>query len=335
MHTVKIEKWQHAHDYLDREANADNERRTLWVVLLTAAMMVAEIAAGTIYNSMALLADGWHMATHAGALGITVFAYRFARRNTANRRFTFGVGKVELLGGYTSAVVLALVAVLMLWESVDRLLNPLAISFDQAMAVAVVGLLVNLASAWLLHGGQGHAHGHGHSHGHSHGPNHSHSAGHLHAHDHAHSHGHVDHNLRGAYLHVLADALTSVLAIVALICGKLFGWVWMDAAMGIVGAVVISRWAWGLMRDTGSHLLDSEVDEHTVERVRGLVEADADNRVADLHLWRLDSKHMAAIVSVVTHTPQPPDYYRRLLAPMPDIVHVTVEVNKCDGAPCV
>lgn len=318
MHIHQLEKWRHDHDFMNLEANIANERRTLYVVLLTAVMMVVEIAAGIVYNSMALLADGWHMATHAGALGIAVVAYRYARHHSKDKRFTFGVGKVELLGGYTSAVILGVVALLMIWESFDRLLDPLTISFDQAMFVAVIGLVVNLVSAWLLHGGHGHGHEHHHDHGHRH------------------HHGtHTDHNLRGAYLHVLADALTSVLAIVALLCGKLFGWVWMDAAMGIVGALVISRWAVGLLRDTGRILLDSEIDEEKFEQVRKAIEVDADNRVVDLHLWRVGSQRIGAIVSLVTHYPQSPEHYKRLLASMPEIVHATVEVNVCEDEPCL
>ena len=318
MHIHQLDRWRHSHDFLNLEANAANERKTLYVVLLTALTMVVEIAAGMAYNSMALLADGWHMATHVGALGITVFAYRYARRHSKDKRFTFGVGKVELLGGYTSAVVLGLVALLMIWESAERLFNPLAISFDQAMIVAVIGLAVNLVSAWLLHGG--HDHGHGHS---------------AHHHGHDHHHGHKDQNLRAAYLHVLADALTSVLAIAALICGKIYGWIWMDAAMGIVGALIISRWAMSLLRDTGHILLDSEVEESKFDLVRKAIEADADNRVVDLHLWRMGSQNISAILSLVTHYPQPPEHYKQLLNSITDIVHVTVEVNVCEDKPCL
>lgn len=318
MHIHQLEKWRHDHDFINREANVANERRTLYVVLLTSVMMVIEVAAGLIFNSMALLADGWHMATHAGALGIAVFAYRYARYHSNDKRFTFGVGKVELLGGYTSAIILGVVALLMIWESFNRLLDPLTISFDQAMIVAVIGLAVNLVSAWLLHGGHGHGHGHHHDHG-----------------SHHHHHAHTDHNLRGAYLHVLADALTSVLAILALLCGKLLGWIWMDAAMGIVGALVISRWAISLLRDTGRILLDSEIEEEKFEQVRELVEADADNRVVDLHLWRMGSQHIGAIVALVTHYPQLPEHYKRLLSSMPEIAHMTVEVNVCQDEPCI
>jgi cation diffusion facilitator family transporter len=325
MHIHQLDTWRHGHRFLDLDVSQANERRTLYVVILTAVMMVAEITAGWMYNSMALLADGWHMATHAGALGIAVFAYRYARRHMADRRFTFGVGKVEVLGGFTSAVVLGVVALLMIWESAERLVEPLPISFDEAMIVAVLGLMVNLASAWLLHGGQGHGHGHG-GHGHSH----------AHDHHHDHHHGeHRDHNLRAAYLHVLADALTSVLAIVALLCGKMFGWIWMDAAMGIVGAVVISKWAVGLLRDTGRILLDSEVGEEKIATVHQAIEGDADNRVVDLHLWRIGPQHLGAIISLVTHYPRPAGHYKALLAHMGELAHVTVEVIACEDEPCL
>jgi cation diffusion facilitator family transporter len=319
MHIHQLDTWRHGHNFIDQEASQANERRTIYVVILTTVMMVAEIAAGWMFNSMALLADGWHMATHAGALGIAVFAYRYARSHMDDRRFTFGVGKVEVLGGFTSAIVLAIVALLMIWESTERLANPLPISFDKAMIVAVLGLLVNLASAWLLH--DGHHHGHG---------NHDHS--HHHSHHHV---GHNDHNLRAAYLHVLADALTSVLAIVALLCGKMFGWIWMDAAMGIVGAIVIGKWAIGLLYDTGRILLDSDVDEEKTKKVRQLIEHDSDNRVVDLHLWRIGSQHLGAIVSLVTHYPRPPEHYKKLLSHLGDLSHVTVEVNVCDDEPCL
>jgi len=322
MHIHHLDTWRHGHDFVDLEANAANERRTLYVVALTAVMMVVEIAAGWLFNSMALLADGWHMATHAGALGISVFAYRYARRHVADRQFSFGVGKVEVLGGYTSAVILAIVALLMAWESAERLVTPRAISFDEAILVAVVGLVVNLVSAWILNGGAAHHHHHvGHHHHHSH--------------DHDHHHGHQDDNLRAAYLHVLADALTSVLAIVALVSGKLLGWIWMDAAMGIVGAVVIARWAFGLLRDTSRVLLDSAVDTAATDKVRAVIEADSDNRVVDLHLWRVGPEQYGAIISLVTHFPKPVEHYKALLADFDELGHVTVEVNVCTDTPCL
>ncbi len=319
MHIHQLETWRHGHDFLDWDANRANERRTLGVVLLTATAMVGEIVAGWLFNSMALLADGWHMATHAGALGIAVFAYRYARRHSADRRFTFGIGKVEILGGFASAIVLGLVALLMVWESAERLVAPLPISFDQAMIVAVLGLTVNLVSVWMLRDADPHEHGHHHHHG-----------------PHGHSrHEHRDHNLRAAYMHVVADALTSVLAIVALACGKTFGWLWMDPAMGIVGAAVIGRWAFGLARDTGFILLDGAVAEDRTDDIRRIIEGDSDSRIVDLHVWRIGPKHLGVIVSLVTHFPRAPEHYRNLLAEMADLAHVTVEVQVCQGDPCL
>lgn len=241
----------HSHDFLGADHDR-NARRTWIVIALTASMMVAEIVAGNIYGSMALVADGWHMSTHAAALLIAALAYLFARRHATDARFTFGTGRLGDLAGFASAIVLALIALLIGWESVLRLFAPVSISFPQAIAVAVIGLVVNLVSAWILHDNHQH-HGHGHGHDHDH---------HHHHHDdaaHGHQRGHVkgrDNNLRAAYLHVLADALTSVLAIIALVAGSQFGWAWMDPAMGIVGALVIARWSWGLIRDSGTVLVD-------------------------------------------------------------------------------
>ena len=317
MHIHQLDTWRHGHTFLDLAVSRDHERRSLQVVVLTASMMVIEIAAGWAFNSMALLADGWHMATHAGALAIAVFAYRYSRHHLNDRRFTFGVGKVGVLGGFASAVVLGVVALLMAAESSWRLVEPLSIAFEEAMVVAVLGLCVNLLSAWLLRGGPSH-----HGHDHAHGP------GHHHEH-------HADHNLRAAYLHVLADALTSVLAIAALLCGMMFGWIWMDAAMGIVGAVVIGRWAVILLRDTGRVLLDCAVDDETTERVRRAIESDADNRIVDAHVWWIGPRHLGAIVSLVTHHPRPPEHYRALLGHMPELAHVTVEVHTCADEPCL
>ncbi|MBB4284641.1 CDF family Co(II)/Ni(II) efflux transporter DmeF [Roseospira goensis] len=317
----------HLHEYRQDAAlrqvadTGAGEQRTRWVIVLAAITMVVEITAGLLFNSMALLADGWHMASHVGALGITLAAYAYARRHADDARFTFGTGKVGVLGGYTSAIALGLVAVLMAWESATRLANPLPIAFDQAMLVAVIGLVVNLVSARLLHGA-GVSHGHGHAH--------------AHHHDHDHDHGHHhDHNLRAAYFHVLADALTSVLAIAALLAGKLLGWVWMDALMGLVGAAVIGRWAWGLARDSGRLLLDGAFDPARADAIRSALEADADNRVAELHVWSVGPGAWAVIATVVTHTPRPPSHYKALLAYQPDLVHVTVEVHPGPGAPCL
>jgi cation diffusion facilitator family transporter len=309
----EVERFRHPHTYgTDQLAAA--ERRTRWVVLLTVVMMVVEIVAGTTFRSMALLADGWHMGTHAAALGVAVFAYTYARRHAADTRFTFGTGKVGALGGFGSAVGLAVVALIILGESVLRLAKPAAIRFDEAIAVAVVGLLVNVVSALLLRG----RHAHQHDHPAPDGP--------------ADDVRHHDHNLRGAYLHVLADALTSVLAILALLAGKSLGWAFMDPVMGIVGGLVIARWSYGLLRDTGAVLLDGEVPQERRRLIHTAIETQDDARVADLHVWRVGPEHLAAIVSVVTHTPRPPEHYKRLLSKQTDLVHLTVEVNCCEHA---
>ena len=246
MHIHNLEQWQHSHDFSVNQDRA--EKNTKIVMLLTAVTMVAEIVAGTLFGSMALLADGWHMATHVAAFGITVFAYQYARSHATDPKYTFGTGKVSVLGGFASAIALAVVALIMAVESVVRLFQPQAIQFNEAIGVAIIGLTVNLASAWLL---QDH---HDHHHDHHHQDHHD----HHHDRD---DHDHQDHNLRAAYLHVLADALTSVFAIVALFSGKLFGWVWMDAVMGLVGAGVIAKWSYGLVRDTGLILVDGAIDK--------------------------------------------------------------------------
>jgi cation diffusion facilitator family transporter len=309
----------HTHGHVFLGASHDrNARRTLWVVALTALMMVAEIAAGYWSGSMALLADGFHMATHAGALGIAAIAYAYARKHATNPRYSFGTGKVGDLAGFASALVLGLIALGIAVESIRRLFEPANVAFGEATIVAVVGLVVNLVSALLLSGGH---HGHGH-HGHHHGHDHDHGhAHHHHGHDHGGHHGH-DNNLRSAYLHVLADALTSVLAIVALLAGWFLGWTWLDPAMGIVGALVIARWSWGLMRDTSAVLLDA-TDDHVAAEVRELVEQPGDARIADLHVWRVGPEAHAAIVSVVGTIG--PAEVRRRLTPVHELGHLTVE----------
>lgn len=305
---VDIDSHLHEHVFLGRAHDA-NARRTLWVVALTAAMMVAEIIAGMVTGSMALLADGFHMATHAGALSIAAMAYAYARRHARNPAFSFGTGKVGELAGFASALLLGVIALGIGVESVLRLFAPIAVAFTEATIVATVGLLVNLASALLLSGGgQDHHHGH---HGH----------GHAHDHDHA-AHG-GDNNLRSAYAHVLADALTSVLAIVALLAGRYLGWLWMDPLMGIVGALVIARWAWGLMRDTADVLLDRTNDPIAAE-VRALVEAAGDATVVDLHVWRVGPQAHAAIVSVVAPGVGRAAIQERLAA-VHELAHVTIE----------
>ncbi|WP_119309558.1 CDF family Co(II)/Ni(II) efflux transporter DmeF [Cohaesibacter haloalkalitolerans] len=350
MHIHHLDQWQHNHVFLDDKASTANEKRVFFVVLLTFFMMLLEISAGILFNSMALLADGWHMATHAGALGLTVFAYRYARRHAQDQHFTFGVGKVEILGGYTNAILLGIVALFVAYESIDRMINPQAIAFNEAMLVAFLGLLVNLASVWLLgadhHHGPGHAHHHhdDHHHDHAHGPSHDHDDHDHDHHDHASAHHHhdealkakgQDRNLKGAYLHVLADALTSILAIAALLLGKFFGWTWTDALMGLVGSVLIAHWSFLLLRETGGILLDRVEDKALPGKIRTLIEGHADNMVADLHVWYLGDNRYGTIVSLVTHYPRDVDHYKALLEPLDELAHITIEVNHCKGEPCM
>ena len=307
----------HEHDHIFLGPNHErNERRTWFVIALTSVMMVVEIAAGTIYGSMALVADGWHMSTHAAAMLIAALAYLFARRNAKNPRFTFGTGKVGDLAAFASAIILALVALLIGWESVVRLANPVPISFPQAIVVAIIGLIVNLVSAWLLREDHDHHHGHSHHHDHSHDED-----------DHHHHHHGRDQNLRAAYLHVLADALTSVLAIIALIAGSVYGWIWLDPLMGIVGALVIARWSWGLMRDTGATMLDyREAGDPIAAKIRAVVE-EAGDKITDLHVWQLGPGHHGAIIAVSTASEMNPVAYRERLAQTAGLSHITVEVN--------
>ena len=318
MQSPKAESGTHDHVFLGAD-HARNERRTWAVIALTAAMMVGEIVAGIAFGSMALLADGIHMATHAGALTIAALAYLYARRHAHDPVFGFGTGKVGDLAGFASAVILAVFALGIAAESVSRLIDPIAIRFNEAIAVAVLGLGVNLLSAFLLHQG---GHDHGHSHGHSHGHGHGHGHGHTHHH---HTHDTRDNNLRSAYFHVLADALTSVLAILGLLAGRAYGWVWMDPIMGIVGSIVIARWSWTLMRDAGAVLLDTLPDEDLHAHIAGRIEEEGD-RLADFHLWRVGPGHMAAILSIETDRPEPPAYYKQKLAGLPQLSHLTVEV---------
>jgi len=308
MHSHSLEPWQHRHVFLGA-AHARRERRVWLVVALTAIMMVAEIAAGMLFGSMALLADGWHMSTHAAALSISAFAYRFARRHADDTRFSFGTGKVGELAAFASAAILGLVAVLIAYESVVRLFSPVSIRFNEALGVAVIGLLVNLVSAWLLFDDEDHHHHHDHDH-----------TGHHH---HAH-----DSNIRAAYLHVVADALTSILAIVALLVGRFQGWMWLDPVIGIVGALVIARWSIGLLRSAGAVLLDMEPQNGLAGEIRNTLESDGD-RVADLHLWQLGPGHMGAIVSIVSDHPKATEVYKARLAGLQGLSHVTVEVQTC------
>lgn len=315
MHSHSIETWRHRHDFLGT-SHARNERRTVLVVGLTLAMMVAEIVGGTIFGSMALTTDGWHMSTHAAALGIAALAYRFARLHADDPRFAFGTAKLGDLSAFASAIILAMIALAIGYESLTRLGNPQAIAFGEALPIAILGLLVNLASAWLLHG-DGHDHGHHHDHDHGH----AHHEGHGHA-------DHGDTNLRAAYVHVLADALTSVLAIAALLAGRYLGIAWLDPAMGLVGAAVIVAWSWSLIRSAGATLLDAVPDRNLAHSVRTRLETNGDT-ITDLHLWRLGPGHTGLIVSLVSDHPQAPAAYKAKLADLEGLSHITVEANQC------
>lgn len=301
----------HSHVFLG-EGHDKNERRTWAVIALCAGMMVAEIAGGLLFGSIALVADGLHMSTHASALLLAALAYRYARRHAEDPRFSFGTGKLGDLAGFSSAIVLLMIAVLIGYEAVSRLIAPVPISFNEAIPIAVLGLIVNIVSALLLSGGAaGHDHGHAHDH----------------SHEHAHGNAHRDNNMRAAVIHVLADAVVSVLVIAGLLLGRAFGWLFMDPVAGLVGAAVIASWSYGLIRDTGAILLDMNPDRGMAERVRAAIEHDGD-RIEDLHLWRLGPGHLGAILSVVTTKPRDADHYRRLLRHFRNLSHVTVEVQQ-------
>ncbi|MGL5523659.1 MAG: CDF family Co(II)/Ni(II) efflux transporter DmeF [Aeromonas veronii] len=297
----------HCHHPVIHEGNPLAEQKTRWAVLLTVIMMVAEIGGGWFYNSMALLADGWHMSSHALALGLSVLAYRAARHFARDHRFSFGTWKIEVLGGFTSALLLVGVAGLMLFESVFRLLDPSPIHYQQAVAIALVGLLVNLACAWLLKDDHGHHH-------------------HDHHHDHDDHHGHQDLNLRAAYIHVLADAATSVLAILALVGGMLWGADWLDPLMGIVGAGLVAVWAWGLLRDSGRVLLDAEMDTPLVAEIREVIAELPGTDIRDLHVWRVGQQQYACVLSLLMVNPLPAQQIRERLAIHEELVHVTIEI---------
>lgn len=302
-HAAPTSPWHHSHNYALDTSIA--ERRTRVVIALTATMMAVEIAAGLAYNSMSLLADGWHMSTHVAAFLITAIAYYFGRRHSVDIRYSFGTGKMGVLGGFTSAIILFMVAFLMAGESVYRIFAPVRIHYDEAIGVAVIGLLVNLICALIFKD----------DHHHENGPQHGH---------------HHDLNMRAAYLHVLADAFTSVTAIVALLSGKYFGWSWLDPVMGLVGSAVVSTWAYGLLRDTSGILLDRTPDSSDLpQEIRRAVEGDGDSLITDLHIWQVAAGKFAAIVSIIAHEPKSADAYRALLLEHEELAHVTVEVQHC------
>jgi cation diffusion facilitator family transporter len=307
----------HSHVFLG-EGHDKNERRTWAVIALCAVMMVAEIVGGLLFGSIALVADGLHMSTHASALLLAALAYRYARRHAEDPRFSFGTGKLGDLAGFSSAIVLLMIAVLIGYEAVARLVAPVPIGFNEAIPIAALGLIVNVVSALLLSGGGG---GHDHSHDHSHAHSHDHS------HEHAHGNAHRDNNMRAAIIHVLADAVVSVLVIAGLLLARNFGWLFMDPLAGLVGAAVIASWSYGLIRDTGAILLDMNPDRGMAEKVRATIERDGD-RLEDLHLWRLGPGHLGAILSVVTTKPRDAGHYRSLLRHFRNLSHVTVEVQQ-------
>ena len=315
MHNHSTEPWQHSHVFLGAR-HGRHERRTWLVVALTSAMMVAEIVGGHIFGSMAVVADGWHMSTHAGALAIAALAYRFARRHARDERFSFGTGKVGELAAFTSAVILAMIAAAIGYEAVSRLLAPVPIDFAEATWLAALGLGVNLASAWLL-SDNGHQHAH---------DEHDHAHDHDHAHHHHHGH---DSNIRAAYVHVLADAMTSVLAIIGLLAGRFYGLVWMDSVMALIGVGVILSWSVGLIRTSGTVLLDMVPDRGLAGIIRKRLEVDGD-RVSDLHLWRLGPGHAGLIAAIVADHPQRPAAYKSRLDGIAELSHVTIEVHACE-----
>ncbi len=311
MHTDDLSNWTHAHKF-DQGSEAA-ERGTRLVMWITAVMMVVEIVAGWWYNSMALLADGWHMSSHAVAIGLSAFAYAAARRHHGDSRFAFGTWKIEILGGFTSAIFLLGVAALMVFSSVERLLAPQSIRYQQAIAIAIIGLVVNLVCAVIL----GNAHDH-------------HDEGHHHS---DHDDHHHDLNLKSAYIHVIADAATSVLAIVALAGGWFYGWSWLDPVMGIVGAILVASWAKNLVSETGKVLLDREMDAPVVEEIRSAIEstsAHGDCRITDLHVWRVGKQAYSCALSLLTHDPDlTPDQVREWLRVHEEIVHSTIEIRLC------
>jgi cation diffusion facilitator family transporter len=330
MHSHSLDQWTHDHIFLG-DRHEENERRTWFVVALTVVMMIGEITAGSFFGSMALLADGWHMGTHAAALGIAGAAYLFARQHARNSTFAFGTGKFGDLAAFSSAIILGMIAVQIAYESVLRLLSPVPIAYGEAIAVAALGLCVNLISAWLLRGSHDHHHGHDHSHAHNHAHDHPGDDDHNHRehddHDHHHARQH-DNNFRAAYVHVLADAVTSILAIAALTVAMYTGWVRADPLVGIVGSIVIASWAFTLIRDAGGVLLDVNFDRKLESKVRARLEA-GDDRITDFHLWQVGPGHCAAVISLISDKPQEPKAYKQRLRGLTGLSHVTIEVEHC------
>lgn len=306
MHILSRQNLNHSHIF--EYSSKSNERKTMAVIILTFITMGAEITTGILTGSLALLADGWHMGTHAFALGITWFAYIMARRYAHTDRFSFGTGKFGILAGYTSALFLGATAVYMVFEAIKRFLYPVDIGFNEAIIVAIVGLLVNVMSVWLLQGGGSH---------------------------HDHGHHHHDHNLKAAYLHVLADALTSVLAIIALLAGKYFGLVVLDPVMGLIGGLLIGSWSWGLLKSSGFILLDGSQNQKTKEAIIEAIEADQDAKIVDLHLWKLGSNSLAVLITLVAGSPRPPAEYRNRLEQIHHLDHITIEAHSCMDDSCV
>ena len=331
MHNQRIEIWQHHHRF--GIVKKENEKRTMIVVVITFLAMALEIIVGLISNSMALLADGWHMGTHAFALGISVLAYFLARKFSKDERFTFGTWKIEILGAYSSAVILGLIGLIMVYTSVERILNPMEIAYDQALIVAVIGLVVNFACVFIL-GFKNHSHGIGHDHDHEdhHEDAHDHGdhpkGGHDHA-DHSASNDHEDLNLKSSYLHVLADGLTSVFAIIALLGAKFLNFNFLDPFMGIVGAALIIRWSYLLLKDTSSILLDRQINIPLVDTIKEKIESDGDTRVCDLHLWKVEQNRYACIIALVTGMEYKIDDFKKRLNGFHELVHITIEINPC------
>jgi cation diffusion facilitator family transporter len=311
----------HSHVFLG-PGHEQNERKTWAVIALCGTMMLVEIIGGSMFGSLALVADGLHMSTHAGAMLIAALAYTYARRHAHDSSFVFGTGKLGDLAGFSSAIILAMIALLIGYEAVARLLAPIPIQFTEAIPIAVVGLLVNIVSAWLLSDGD--HHGHSHEPGHEHADEDHYGEAHQPVGGAGHA-AHRDYNIRSAYIHVMADAIVSILAITGLVLARTFGWLWMDPAAGIVGALVIANWSYGLIRDTGRILLDMQPDRDMDSKLRAAIECDGD-QLADLHLWRLGPGHLGAVLSVVTHERRDCEFYRARLHAFKNLSHVTVEV---------